>query len=243
MICGSNVSLRHQRAKNNPYVLKKLSFELQEGRTTAFIGKSGAGKTTLLKCIGHLNPYYEGCITYQGYDLKKLPPRDRVKVVGFVLQQFHLFPHMTVLQNCVYALRKVLGFSEEEANRRSKEVLASLGMADFLNAYPNQLSGGPQQKVAICRSLAMEPKILLLDEPTSALDPESKKELLSILLELQKRGVTLGLSSHDMAFIQKIMDFVYFLEDGSIVEHWDYRNSPSLEGGSQEKIQYFLNHS
>jgi ABC-type polar amino acid transport system ATPase subunit len=239
MILGKNITSHYKNKKGHKLVLNEVSFELKQNRITTFIGKSGAGKTTLLKCIAHLHGEYEGVITCNGQDLKSLNCLERATTVGFVLQQFHLFPHFTALQNCTYALRKVIGL-KDEAEERAVATLALLGMSPFIHAYPSQLSGGQQQRVAIARALVMQPKILLLDEPTSALDPESKKELEKVLLELHGKGVTLALSSHDMPFIRKIMDRIYYLEEGSLVEEYDARlEDPS----SKEKISQFLFHT
>lgn len=224
MIKGKNLVLKP--------ILKNICFELRKGRITSFIGQSGAGKTTLLKCIANLNSHYEGCIAIDGKDLKGLPSIERASSVGFVHQQFHLFPHLTVLQNCTYALKKVLGLQDEEASLRSLEILESLGMKEHASAYPNFLSGGQQQRAAIARALALRPKVLLFDEPTSALDPNSKQGLLAVLQNLKEMGITIALSTHDMPFIRQIMDCIYFLENGELVEEWiageECRNTPKI---------------
>jgi ABC-type polar amino acid transport system ATPase subunit len=238
MISGEKITLK-QKQKGEPVaILNEVSFELKKGRITAFIGKSGAGKTTLLKCIANLYSHYEGKLRCEGKELKKLSSLERSTSVGFVLQQFHLFPHFTALQNCTYALKRVAGL-KEEAECRAIETLTSLGLLPFLTAYPHQLSGGQQQRVAIARALVMRPKVLLLDEPTSALDPESKQSLEAILFELHAQGLTLALSSHDMPFLKRIMDCMYYLENGIIVEKCDRQLD---EINSKEKIKKFLFH-
>ena len=237
MISGKNVTWNYTYKKRNARILNQVSFELKQGRITAFIGKSGAGKTTLLKCIANLHTQYEGVISCNGQDLKHLNPLQRSTTVGFVLQQFHLFPHLNALQNCTFALHEVVGLKADEAIKRALETLTLLGMLPFVNAYPSQLSGGQQQRVAIARALVMRPKILLVDEPTSALDPDSKKSLANVLLDLHTKGLTLALSSHDMPFIQKIMDYIYYLEDGKLVEECDRRVE---DPASKEKISQFL---
>lgn len=239
MISGKQLSLRYKNKKGSLLALNEVSFELKEGRITTFMGQSGAGKTTLLKCIANLHPHYEGMITCNGQDLKMLSPDARAATVGFVLQQFHLFPHLTVLQNCTLALVEVQGIPEKEAKEKAAELLRLLGLELFTSAFPSQLSGGQQQRVAIARALALSPKVLLLDEPTSSLDPESKKSLEILLLELNAKGVTIALSSHDMPFIHKIMDYIYFMENGSIIEAWDHKNEALV---SKPKIQQFLSH-
>lgn len=237
MIYGKNISYHYRQKQGSSLVLEDISFQLRQGRITTFMGQSGAGKTTLLKCIANVNTEYEGTITRDNRDLKSLTPAERATTIGFVLQQFHLFPHLTVLQNCTYALIQVLGLSEQEANERSLELLKSLGMQAFVDAYPSQLSGGQQQRVAIARALVLQPEVLLLDEPTSALDPESKKSLVTLLLDLNARGITMALSSHDMPFIRKIMDYIYFLENGKVVEEWDRRIEEYV---TKDKIKQFL---
>lgn len=239
MICGKNISWKYKNKKQSSLILKEVSFELKKGRITTFMGPSGAGKTTLLKCIANLHSHYEGIITYEGEDIKTLSPVDRASAIGVVLQQFHLFPHLSVLKNCTYALLNVIGLKETEAERRAIEILDILGMRSFMHSFPSQLSGGQQQRIAIARALVLQPKILLLDEPTSALDPESKKSLESLLLDLNATGITIAISSHDMPFIRKIMDDVYFLEKGELIEKWD-RETDNLE--SKEKIKEFLKH-
>jgi ABC-type polar amino acid transport system ATPase subunit len=237
MISGKDITWQYK--KGLAPVLKQINFELRKGRITTLMGKSGAGKTTLLKCIANLHAEYEGSMTYHERELKSLQPIERASTIGCVLQQFHLFPHFSVLKNCTYALENVLSLKKEEAEERVIEILNMLNMQPFLKAFPSQLSGGQQQRVAIARALVLRPKILLLDEPTSALDPESKKSLESLLLDLNARGFTLALSSHDMPFIRKIMDFVYFMDNGAIIEEWDQQEE---ELSSKQKIKQFLIH-
>lgn len=237
MIKGKNITWSYPQNKGKSAALDMVSFELKAGRITTFMGQSGAGKTTLLKCMANLHHDYEGAITCNGTDLKSLSPVERASTVGFVLQQFNLFPHLTVLQNCLQPLLKVLNLPEAEAQERSHSLLEALGIGAFGNAYPSQLSGGQQQRAAIARALALQPQVLLLDEPTSALDPESKKSFESLLVKLNSEGITIALSSHDMPFIHKVMDHVYFMENGTIVEQFD-RNIEELS--SKKKIHNFL---
>lgn len=239
MISGKNISWIYKNKKQTSTILKGISFELKKGHITTFMGQSGAGKTTLLKCIANLQLNYGGIITCDGQDLKTFNSAERASTIGFVLQQFHLFPHLTVLKNCTYALIANLGLMQHEAEYRAIEMLTVLKMQSFIQAFPSQLSGGQQQRVAIARALVMHPQVLLLDEPTSALDPESKKGLISLLLDLNARGLTIGLSSHDMPFIRSVMDHVYFMEQGGLVEEW---NSKSEDLSSKVKIKEFLCH-
>lgn len=238
MIKGQNISWSYNTKKKTP-ILKQVSFDLRKGRMTTFMGQSGAGKTTLLRCIANLVNQYEGTITHQGEDLKNLNKLQRASTIGFVFQQFHLFPHLSVLKNCTYALTESFGFQAKEADERAIEILASLKMEQFMEAFPSQLSGGQQQRAAIARALVLRPQVLLLDEPTSALDPHSKNDLEAILLTLKEKGITIALSSHDMPFIRKMIDYVYFIHQGEIVEEWDQKEEFLA---SNEKIKQFLTH-
>lgn len=236
MITGKNVSLQVEKGKK---ILHDTSFTLQPGRITIFMGPSGAGKTSLLKCIANLCADYEGEILCNQMDLKTLSPARRASTIGFVLQQFHLFPHLTSLQNCTLALTEVLKKPQEEAEEEAKKILNTLGIGSLVHAYPCRLSGGQQQRVAIARALILHPEVLLLDEPTSALDPESKKNLITLLKELHQQGITMAISSHDMPFIRKIQDMIYFMEGGKLVETWDQTLEPL---DSKIKIKEFLSH-
>ncbi len=237
MITGHQVVWKYKNKKLVQNSLDHASFTIPKGRITTFMGYSGAGKTTLLKCMANLNAHYEGLIAWKGQDLKSLTSIERAALTGFVFQQFHLFPHFSVLENCTYALVKTLLMSESEAISRSMEMLKSLGMDIFLHMFPSELSGGQQQRVAIARALVLQPEVLLLDEPTSALDPESKKNLENLLLDLNKQGMTIVLSSHDMPFIKKMKDYVYFMEKGKIVEEFDQQ---AEEKCNNTRINYFL---
>lgn len=240
MIKGDKVSWKYGKSSSAATILQGVTFALRKGRMTTFMGQSGAGKTTLLKCIANLHSQYAGIITCDGVDIQQFTPVERASNIGFVLQQYHLFPHFTVLENCTYSLNRAMHMAGDKAKERSQEVLHLLGMAPLVHAYPKQLSGGQQQRAAIARALVLQPKILLLDEPTSALDPESKKSLETLLLDLKQQGITLALSSHDMPFIQRTMDYIYFLEQGQIIEEWD---SESEELSTKEKIHKFLKHA
>lgn len=237
MICGKNISWKYKNKKESSLVLRNVSFEIRKGRITTFMGQSGAGKTTLLKCIANLHSEYEGIITCNGNSITNFNALERATTIGFVLQQFHLFPHLSVLKNCTYALINTMKLEEAEAEKLASETLNLLSMQQFIHSYPSQLSGGQQQRVAIARALVLHPEILLLDEPTSALDPESKKDLESLLLELNGKGITIALSSHDMPFIRKIMDYVYFMEQGELIEEWDKKIE---DLSTKEKIKSFL---
>jgi ABC-type polar amino acid transport system ATPase subunit len=241
MIKGENLNLTYpaQKSRKSVTVLKNVSFTVERGRITSFIGKSGAGKTSLLKCIAQLVTFYKGKILFKGKPLKSLTLRERASCVGFVFQQFNLFPHMTVLENCMHPLFAVFKMTKVQAEEKAREVLKQLAMENFCSAHPSQLSGGQQQRVAIARALCLNPEVLLFDEPTSALDPESTKSLQRLLHNLCEKGITIVLSSHDMPFIKSVLDRVYFLENGQIVDDFDAKKDISLTKG---KIVDFLEH-
>lgn len=224
MIKTKNVSLQI----GDKTILNNVSCEVAKQRITAFIGHSGAGKTSLMKCIANLYANYEGSITHDGVLIPGLTAQQRVHAIGFVFQQFNLFPHMTVLQNCMHPMTAVLGFDVATAQEKALSTLKSLGIEELQHAYPSKLSGGQQQRVAIARALCLDPKVLLFDEPTSALDPKSTKTLQLLLKELVKAGVTIALSSHDMAFVQGVMDKVYFMSEGQIVEVYDMTTGSAI---------------
>lgn len=234
MIKGKNIFLKYKKCSSP--VLKEVSFELKKGRMTTFMGQSGAGKTTLLKCLANLQSY-AGVITCKDQDLKSFSSLERATTIGFVHQQYHLFPHLNVLDNCTYALIQTMQQSQSTAEASAKGILKALNMQSFMQAFPSQLSGGQQQRAAIARALSLRPEILLLDEPTSALDPDSKKGLEILLRDLLSQGITLAISSHDMPFIRQVMDQVYFLDQGEVVESWD---SQIEELSSKVKIKQFL---
>ncbi len=217
MVEAKNISLYIGKTQ----VLHDISCELPTGRITSFIGRSGTGKTSLLRCMAYLNQGYTGVITCDGESIASLLPQQRALTVGFVFQYFHLFPHMTVWKNCMHPLLTVLKLSKEEASERAFQMLKQLGIDHLKDSYPARLSGGQQQRVAIARALGLRPKVLLFDEPSSALDPESTQGLMQIIRELSSQGVTIAISSHDMAFVRGILDRVYFLEGGKVAEVFD----------------------
>jgi ABC-type polar amino acid transport system ATPase subunit len=205
-------------------LLCNVSCLLKKGRSTSFIGSSGAGKTTLLKALAGLMPIDKGHIHIDGTELASLTPRQRSETVGYVFQEFNLFPHQTVLENCTDPLL-VYGLPLLQAKKRALSVLHDLGMNDHINQYPSELSGGQQQRTAIARALCLKPSVLLLDEPTASLDPFNTNRLITILQKLVHNGLTIALSSQDINFINKIFDRVYYLENGTIVEFCDTMQS------------------
>ncbi len=190
MIKGENITFSYKNGLNQAVsqpALFNVSFTIPRGRITAFIGKSGSGKTSLFKCITHLNIPYTGTITYKDSDLSQLSPKQRASIVGFVSQQFDLFPHLSVLQNCIQPLQVVRGISKKEATDIAFKVLSQLDIDALKDTYPAQLSGGQQQRVAIARVLCFDPDVLLFDEPTSALDPQNTSTIAQIMKDLALR--------------------------------------------------------
>jgi polar amino acid transport system ATP-binding protein len=205
---------------NDKKVLSDVTCTLQEGRITSFIGPSGAGKTTLLSTLAGLLPMQEGDIVIDSKQLKNVTPKQRSEYVGYVFQDFNLFPHMTVLENCIDP-QMVHGALYDDAKIKAVDALSQLGMEQFIDVYAVQLSGGQKQRVAIARALCLNPKILLLDEPTASLDPVNTDLLVTILKNLAQKGFVIALSTQDMNFITKIFDVVYFLQKGEVAEFCD----------------------
>ncbi|MBK7916139.1 MAG: amino acid ABC transporter ATP-binding protein [Chloroflexi bacterium] len=200
--------------------VKGVDLSLRRGEVVLIVGPSGSGKSTVLRCINHLETPTKGGIYIDGVHLedKKTNINEVRAEVGMVFQQFNLFPHLTVLQNVTIAQEKVRKRSKAEAEKIAMEQLQRVGIPEKAGAYPRQLSGGQQQRVAIARSLAMQPKIMLFDEPTSALDPEMIKEVLDVMLDLAKAGMTMVVVTHEMGFAKAAADRVVFMDDGQIGE-------------------------
>lgn len=201
-------------------VLKGITGEIPQGEVLAIIGPSGSGKSTLLRSINLLEVPTEGkvfidgeCINEGRVNIEKI----RTKM-GMVFQQFNLFPHMTTLENVIYAPMKVKKIPRKKAEDLGKAMLKKVGLADKFKTYPPHLSGGQKQRAAIARALAMEPEAMLFDEPTSALDPEMVKEVLNVIKELAHTGMTMVIVTHEMGFAREVADRVWFLEDGLLVE-------------------------
>ena len=216
MIKTTNVTKRF--AENT--VLKDISTTVKQGEVVAVIGPSGSGKSTFLRCLNLLEQPTSGeiMINEQEITKRKTNKLEVRKHIGMVFQHFHLFPHMTVLENVIYAPQKVRKLSKEDAEKTAKELLAKVGLTDKSEAYPKRLSGGQKQRVAIARALAMEPEIMLFDEPTSALDPEMVKEVLDVMKDLAQTGMTMVVVTHEMNFAKEVADWVLFLDDGVLVE-------------------------
>ena len=202
------------------HVLKDIDLSVEKGEVVILIGPSGSGKSTLCRTINRLETYESGTITIDG---KQLPDEGKELAdlradVGMVFQSFNLFAHKTILENVTLGPIKVRKQSKAAAEKRAMELLERVGVAHQAAKYPAQLSGGQQQRVAIARSLAMEPKVMLFDEPTSALDPEMINEVLDVMVELAKEGMTMIVVTHEMGFARKAANRVVFLADGQIVE-------------------------
>lgn len=201
-------------------VLKDVSIQIKEKEVVCVIGPSGSGKSTFLRCLNLLEPITSGKVIVNGHDLTdKKTDINRVRTeVGMVFQQFELFPHKRVIENITLAPVHVRGIPLEQAEKTALELLEKVGLKEKARAYPEELSGGQKQRVAIARALAMEPKIMLFDEPTSALDPEMVGEVLAVMKQLAKEGMTMVVVTHEMGFAREVSDRVVFMDGGSIVE-------------------------
>lgn len=220
--------------------LSDADLEVNKGEIICLIGPSGSGKSTLLRCINGLEDPEKGevYIDDERLDLKSKDTATLQKLrskMGFVFQHFNLFPHMTVLNNLTLAPMQVLGMDKAAAEKRAEDLLARVGLADKKNSFPAQLSGGQKQRVAIARSLCMDPEIMLFDEPTSALDPEMVGEVLDVMKELAKGGMTMVLVTHEMGFAREVATRVLFLDEGKILEEgtptdiFDHPQNPRLQ--------------
>lgn len=224
----------------NFQVLKDCSVDVEKGEVVVVCGPSGSGKSTLIKTVNALEPFQKGEIIVDGIsvgdpktDLPKLRSR-----VGMVFQHFELFPHLSIRENLVLAQMKVLGRGREEATERGLKLLDRVGLLKHADKFPGQLSGGQQQRVAIARALAMDPICMLFDEPTSALDPEMINEVLDVMVQLAREGMTMMVVTHEMGFAKKVADRVIFMDAGEIIE-----NLPSEEFFGKphsERAQKFL---
>ncbi|RIH88812.1 amino acid ABC transporter ATP-binding protein [Calidithermus roseus] len=220
-------------------VLRGIHLEVLPGEKLVIIGPSGSGKSTLIRCLNGLEEFQQGEVVVDGVSLKEAKNLSTVRrEVGMVFQQFNLFPHMSVLQNVTLAPLRVRGLGPEEARRKALALLERVGIADQAHKYPAQLSGGQQQRVAIARALAMEPKVMLFDEPTSALDPEMVGEVLGVMRDLAKSGMTMLVVTHEMAFAREVADRVVFMDQGEVVE--EGRPEEVFTSPRQERTRSFL---
>jgi ABC-type polar amino acid transport system ATPase subunit len=238
MIEIKNVSKRFGEFK----VLSDINETVERGQTMVICGPSGSGKSTLLRCVNGLEPYQEGEIIVDGVSLSD-PKTNLYKLrenIGMVFQRFELYPHMTVLQNISLAPMKVRKWSKEKAQKKAAELLERVGIPEKAQSYPANLSGGQQQRVAIARSLAMEPNYMMFDEPTSALDPEMIKEVLDVMIDLAKEGMTMLCVTHEMGFAREVADEIIFMDFGRIVERGTYEEF--FKNPKSERAKEFLKH-
>jgi len=221
------------------HVLKGVTLSVEKGEVIVIIGPSGSGKSTLLRCINRLEEYEEGLIVVDGIPLSNAKNINLVRTeVGMVFQSFNLFPHLTVIDNLMLAQKIIRKRSDEEARKIAMQLLEKVGIPDKADCHPIQLSGGQQQRVAIARALAMNPKIMLFDEPTSALDPEMIQEVLDVMLNLAKEGMTMVVVSHEMGFARAAANRAIFMDDGLIVEEATPREL--FSNPKQERTKLFL---
>ncbi|MGB5947650.1 amino acid ABC transporter ATP-binding protein [Paenisporosarcina sp.] len=204
----------------NNEVLRNISTSIAKGEVVSIIGPSGSGKSTFLRCMNMLETPTSGKIVFDQQDLtdSKTPVNKIRQRIGMVFQHFHLFPHLTVLENLTYAPLKAKGVNKQLAQEKARELLKRVGLSEKETAYPNSLSGGQKQRVAIARALAMEPELMLFDEPTSALDPEMVKEVLDVMKDLAKSGMTMVVVTHEMGFAREVADRILFLDHGVLLE-------------------------
>ena len=222
-------------------VLKNISTEIKKGEIISIIGPSGSGKSTFLRCINKLEEPSSGHIYIDGMDLMdKNTDINKVRErVGMVFQHFNLFPNMTVLDNLTLSPIMVKKESKEEAEKYALSLLEKVGLLDKANSYPTQLSGGQKQRIAIARALAMKPEVILFDEPTSALDPEMIKEVLDVMRDLAKEGMTMLIVTHEMGFARNVGNRILFMDNGEIIE--DCSPKDFFENPTNERIKDFLN--
>ena len=221
-------------------VLTDVNETIERGQTVVICGPSGSGKSTLLRCVNGLEPYQQGEIIVDGVSLSD-PRTNLYKLrenIGMVFQRFELYPHMTALHNISLAPMKVRKWPKKKAEKKAMALLERVGIPDKADAYPANLSGGQQQRVAIARSLAMEPRYMMFDEPTSALDPEMIKEVLDVMVDLAKEGLTMLCVTHEMGFAREVADEIIFMDFGKIVERGTYEGF--FKNPKSERAREFL---
>ena len=222
------------------HVLKDVDLQVKEGEIIVVCGPSGSGKSTLIRCVNFLESFQEGSITVDGTeltdDVKKI--RQVRSEVSMVFQHFNLFPHLSIIDNLTLAPIWVHNETKRDAREKALKLLDRVGIKDQAEKYPNQLSGGQQQRVAIARALCTSPKIMLFDEPTSALDPEMISEVLDVMVELAKDGITMICVTHEMGFAKKVADRIIFMDEGQVIEE----NTPEnfFENPESERLKVFL---
>ncbi len=231
-------------------VLKGITLEVQPGEVMCLLGPSGSGKSTFLRCINHLEKINSGRLSVDGelvgyrqvgdrlHELREADIARKRAEIGMVFQHFNLVPHMTAIENVTCAPIRVKGMGREQARSRASELLERVGLAEKLSSYPSQLSGGQQQRVAIARALAMEPKLMLFDEPTSALDPELVGEVLAVMQQLARDGMTMIVVTHEMGFAREVAETIVFMDGGVVVESG--RPREVLANPRHERTKAFL---
>jgi polar amino acid transport system ATP-binding protein len=220
-------------------VLKGVSFEINTGEVVALIGQSGSGKSTALRCINRLETIQDGTIEVCGHRVEdpKLDLRVLRRDIGMVFQSYNLFPHMTVAQNIMLALRRVKNMRKDQAYEIARQVLAKVGLSEKIDNYPEQLSGGQQQRVAIARSLAMQPKVMLFDEVTSALDPKLTGEVLRVMEDLARGGMTMIVVTHEMGFAKRAANRVIYMHTGKV---WETGGADILSNPQTPELKEFM---
>jgi polar amino acid transport system ATP-binding protein len=241
---------RVSKSYGSNQVLKSISLTVMPGEVLCLVGPSGSGKSTFLRCINHLERVNAGRLSVDGKlvgyresgdKLYELHPKEAARQrrdIGMVFQRFNLFPHMTALENVMEAPVRVKGVGRGDAKKRARELLERVGLGERADYYPAHLSGGQQQRVAIARALAMDPKLMLFDEPTSALDPELVGEVLDVMKELSKTGMTMIVVTHEMGFAREVADEVVFMDGGVVVESGDPKEV--LTNPQHERTKAFL---
>lgn len=220
--------------------LKNISTRIHSGEVVFIVGPSGSGKSTFLRCMNRLEEATEGQVIFEGVDImdKKTDIDRHRQKMGMVFQHFNLFPHLTIRENITLAPRKLKGISAAEADKRAMELLERVGLPDKADTYPAMLSGGQKQRIAIARALAMDPDVMLFDEPTSALDPEMVGEVLEIMGELAKGGMTMVVVTHEMGFAKEVASRVLFMADGEVLE--DAPPQEFFENPKNPRLKDFL---
>jgi polar amino acid transport system ATP-binding protein len=232
---------------NSLHILKDVNLEIPAGKVLGIIGVSGSGKTTLLMCLCGLLPFESGTLKLNSLTIEKNTyDTDMEKIwqlrkeTGVVFQHLYLFPHLSAIGNIIEAPIHVLKKSREEAENEAMELLSKVGLAESANKYPDELSGGEQQRVAICRALAMKPKVLFLDEPTSALDPQRSADIRNVLSDFVKQGSTLVIVSHSLNFLKGLADILAYMESGEVIEFGSAEEV--LKTPKDKRTKYFLEH-
>jgi polar amino acid transport system ATP-binding protein len=228
------------------HVLNNIDLEVEQGEVVVVCGPSGSGKSTLIRCINRLEPIQKGELIVDGMAVhdKKINMTKIRADIGFIFQSFNLYPHMTALETATIAPLKVKKMKKAEAEKIGRKMLTRVGLEDRMDHYPTQLSGGQQQRVAIARGLTMKPKIMLFDEPTSALDPEMIHEVLDVMRDLAKEGMTMMAVTHEMGFAREVASRVVFMDQGTIIEEAppnDFFTNPQTERG-KSFLQSILTH-